>query len=100
MKKILTLILAALLAFSCFACEPNPDPGESKTDQYADPVVTDSDKFTYNVWDMDLNYALPKIVYEKNGTDALNQTIRDTLYVEYISKVKAPIEKEAFHPIW
>lgn len=94
MKKTLALLLAALLALSCFACEPTPDPGESKINQYADPTVTDSDKFTYNVWDMDLSYALPKIVYEKSGTDALNQAIRDTLYVEYISKVKAPIEKE------
>lgn len=93
MKKVLALLLAALLAFSCFACEPT-EPGESKNETSADPTVTDGDVFTLNVWDEDHTYIIPKIVFEKDGTAALNQAIRDNLYAEYISKVKLPVEKE------
>lgn len=96
MKKIVALLLAALLVFSCTACEP--DPGESGNEPLA-PKVTDAEVYSRKFNGEDYSFVIPKIEYAKTGVEALNTEIRETLYKSYLSNVKAYLDKEEF-PIY
>lgn len=96
MKKLTAFLLAALLVFSCAACEP--DPGESANEPTA-PKVVDAEAYSQKFNGENFSFVIPKIEYAKTGVEALNTEIRETLYKSYLSNVKAYLDKEEF-PIY
>ena len=98
MKRILALLLAALLAFTAFGCDEtgrNESGSESKT-EYSAPTVQNSEVYVHKNGGTDMTYAIPRIIYTKPGTDLVNRAIRDDLYPQYLTKVKVYADRDEF----